>query len=90
MCIDEEIEMLESELAEIKEGVIDAYACDRLAELIDKCKASIKTLNKDVYGLSRLRVDYFECCKSQLRNIQNKAKKLIGLFYKSQTPVVEY
>ncbi len=90
MCIEEEIEVLDAELADIKGGKIDSVAYDRLEILVENCKKAIRSLSKEITGASRLRNDYFANCKAQIHSIQQKAKHLIKMYYQYQTAMFEF
>lgn len=89
MCIEEEIECLACELAEIKSEKIDANAYEKLQNLIEECKKSIRDLNKEIVASRRLRGDYLANCKAQIHSIQQKANNLISV-YQNQFVVLEF
>lgn len=89
MCIEEEIEMLNAEFADVKDGEFNLEARKRLVALIEKCNQTIKSLKNCEVGISRLRADYFSDCKEQVHTIKCKAQSLLNAYYTVSFSVVE-
>lgn len=89
MCIEEEIEMLNAELADIKDSEFNLKSRRRLVALIEKCNQTIKSLKNCEVGISRLRADYFSDCKEQVHIIKCKAQSLLNAYYTVSFRVVE-
>lgn len=89
MCVEEEIELLECELIEIKSEEINHAACKKLLTLIKKCNRTIKGLKANCVDASSLRKDFLFSCIEQVLDIKQKAQNLIDNYYQISFSIVE-